>query len=87
MVPEEFDEIQKICRIECSVFECQEPLQIWLAVMQAEIIRRIVHALHQLLCFIDDDGPVAPCESSGKEARDLYILFFGEPVRDGDGIR
>ena len=54
--------------------------------MQAEIVWRLVHALHQLVRLINDRGAVAPGKRRSKEACDLNVLFSAELPGNGDGI-
>ena len=80
------NKIQQVCSIKSTVPEVEQFLQIAAGMMQAKIVRIIIHQLHQFCCFVDDGGPVAPGKYGRKKTSDLYILFFGEPVWDTDGI-
>ena len=46
----------------------------------------IVHQLQQLGSLVDDDGTIAPRKYGSKKPRDLYVLFFREPVRYNDRV-
>ncbi len=50
-------------------------------VIHDEIIRSIIHPLHQFIGFLNDGGAVAPGKYGGKQSRDFYILFFAETMR------
>ena len=54
--------------------------------LQAEIIRGVIHQVEQFPGFVDDGCPVAPGKDGGKETGDLDILFAGEAMGDGNGV-
>ncbi len=51
-----------------------------------EIIRSVVHALQEYRAFVNNDGSVAPGKKRRKQTGNFYVLFFGEPVRNGNGV-
>jgi hypothetical protein len=51
-----------------------------------KLVWRVIHQLQQLTCLVDDRGAVAPREDCCKKARDLYVLLFSIPVRNGNRI-
>ena len=80
------DKVKKVGRVEGAVPEVLKTLQFFFAVMKDEIMRSILHKLHQLRATVDDGSAVAPGKGSCEEPGDLNIQLFGEAVRDGDGI-
>ena len=46
--------------------------------VQAEVVRCIVHQSHQLFAFIDDGAADAPGKYGCKKTGYLYILLFGK---------
>ncbi len=54
--------------------------------LQAEVMRGVVHQSHQLFAFVDDGSTGTPGKYSGKKTCDLYILFFRKQMRNGNRI-
>ena len=80
------NKIQQVGCVECAVFERKQFLQVGVGMLQAELMRRIVHQLHQFVCFVDDGGTVAPGKNGSEKSGDLYVLFFCEPPGYRDWI-
>ena len=87
MKPEEFDEIEEIRAVESPVTEMFKLFEVPWAVPYTELMRRIIHQLHQFPSFPDDGVAITPGENGRKESRDLDILFFTERVRYRNGVR
>lgn len=54
--------------------------------MQAEVMRGIVHQRHQLFTLVDNGTADAPGKYGCKKSGDLYILLFGKQMRDQNRI-
>ncbi len=86
MMPEEGNKIQEIGGVEGAVFEAEHPFEVSFLVAHDELMRGVVHEVHQLPAFADDGGTVAPGKNGRQETGDLDILLFAEQVRDADRI-
>ena len=75
-----FNEIQCIRTVKSAVFEFPEAAQVAWLVITDKIIGGIVHPGHQFTALPNDRCPLTPREHCGKEASDLDILLFAEPV-------
>ena len=54
--------------------------------VQAKIMRRMIHQLHQFRCFVDDGRAVAPGKDGGKKRGYFNVLFFAEAMRNRNRI-
>jgi hypothetical protein len=86
MHAEKFHEIKDIRIIEGPVLKSHEPFEVLHVMVQDKIIRRVIHERQQCPAFVNDNGAVAPGEDGREKTGDLYILLFGERMRDTDGI-
>ena len=85
-MPEEFDKIEQVGRVEGPVFESQKFSDLPLGVVQYELVRGVIHEAHQLPGFSDDRRSVTPGENGGKESGDLDVLFFFVRMRYADRV-
>ena len=51
-----------------------------------KLVGRIIHQPHQLACFVDNDGAVAPSKNGSKKAGYFNIGLLRKPVWNRDGI-
>ena len=64
----------------------QESLSVFFVVMDDEVVRTIIHQLHQLPALVDDGCAVAPGEDGCEEAGDLDVRLPGECMWDADRV-
>ena len=84
--PEKLNKIKQIRIIKRAMYETHKPLQIALLMMEHEVMRALIHPLHEAVGIADDRHPLPPGQRRRKESGDLYILFFCEAMRDSDRI-
>ena len=68
------------------MLEAQEFLQVSISMIEHEVMRALIHPLHEAIGIADDGDALSPSECRCEEACYLYVLFLGEAVRDGDRI-
>src|SRR5579872_1396662 len=86
MVAEESDKIEQVRGIKGPVPEIEQLFEIVIRMLQDELVRRLVHQLHQLLRFPDDGLPVPPGKDSCKKTRDLDVLLPHIAMRYADRV-
>jgi hypothetical protein len=59
----------------------QKSFEVFLFVIQDEVVRAFVHPLQYAIGISDDRHPLPPCQRRRKKSRYLYILFLREPMR------
>jgi hypothetical protein len=86
MVFQKSDKVFQVLDIECPVFESGEPAEILGFMIQNELVRRIIHPVHELFAFVDDGHPLTPGQYSRKQSGDLYVLTMSKKMWNGDGV-
>lgn len=86
VLSEKMNAVKQVVLIERAVLETKQALEVGIAVLGYKLVRRHVHAFHQLMAFANDGGAVAPGKNGSKEAGDFDVLLFGKQMRNGNGI-
>lgn len=75
MHPHEKNEIEQVIETKCAVAKTFKPCQVCLLVMHYEIIRSIIHQVHQLIAFGYYSCAFAPGKNCGEETSYLPVLL------------
>src|SRR5687767_3890505 len=86
MVLKKANKIKEVGIVERAVPESNEPPPVFFPVINDEIVRTVIHQLHQLRTLINNRCSVAPRKNSSEQPGYLNVLFFSKQMRDGYGI-
>src|SRR5688500_14705347 len=82
----EMHQVQQVCIIESAMLEAQEVFEVFVLVVQDELVRSVVHAGHQLRTLVDDSLALAPGQNRREEASYLNVLLLLKPMRYANGV-
>jgi hypothetical protein len=86
MILQEVYEIKKVGSVEGAVCKMDERFQVGVFMVQDEIIRLVIHPIHQFFAVVDDGGAIAPREDCGKEPGYFPVLLQCEHMRYAHGV-